>query len=99
MTMPAWACVRALKFLQKSMMLTPAWPKAGPTGGAGVAAPALICSLIIPVIFFAIGRIPLGTLPGLDLLDLREVELDRGLAAEDGHHDLERVAVQVDVVD
>src|ERR1700712_6073247 len=27
------------------MMLTPCWPSAGPTGGAGGAAPALICSL------------------------------------------------------
>src|ERR1700712_395064 len=27
------------------MMLTPCWPSAGPTGGAGVPAPALICSL------------------------------------------------------
>jgi hypothetical protein len=34
------------------MMLTPCWPSAGPTGGAGVAAPAWICSLIKPVTFF-----------------------------------------------
>ena len=33
-----WVC--ALNALQKSMMLTPCWPRAGPTGGAGFAAPA-----------------------------------------------------------
>src|SRR5262245_59760359 len=38
--------VLALKALQKSIMLTPCWPKAGPTGGAGVAFPAGICSLM-----------------------------------------------------
>src|ERR1700739_3825151 len=44
--------VRALNCLQNSMMLTWAWPSAGPTGGAGVALPASICSLTCPVIFF-----------------------------------------------
>src|ERR1700690_1468157 len=33
----ACACVRALNCLQKSMMFTPCWPSAGPTGGAGLA--------------------------------------------------------------
>src|ERR1700679_3589798 len=37
-------CVRALNCLQNSMMLTCAWPNAGPTGGAGVALPASICN-------------------------------------------------------
>src|SRR5450432_4664986 len=37
--------VRALNCLQNSMMLTWAWPRAGPTGGAGVALPASIWSL------------------------------------------------------
>ena len=31
---------------QIGMMLTPFWPRAGPTGGAGVALPAGICSLM-----------------------------------------------------
>src|SRR5580700_7301786 len=44
--------VRALNCLQNSMMLTCAWPSAGPTGGAGVAFPPVICSLTYPVIFF-----------------------------------------------
>ena len=35
-------------------MLTPAWPSAGPTGGAGVALPAATCSLTTLEIFFAI---------------------------------------------
>src|SRR5215831_7427991 len=36
--------VLALNCLQNSMMLICAWPSAGPTGGAGVALPAAICS-------------------------------------------------------
>src|SRR6266849_4847349 len=36
------------------MMLTPWGPSAVPTGGAGVALPAGICNLTIPVTFFAI---------------------------------------------
>src|SRR3984885_8536084 len=49
---PAMAWVCALNDLQNSMMLTPRCPSAGPTGGAGLAAPALICSLISPATFF-----------------------------------------------
>src|SRR3712207_130354 len=48
-TSPRWASVAALYALQNSMMLTPCWPSAGPTGGAGVAAPALIWSLMTAV--------------------------------------------------
>ena len=40
----AWVC--ALNALQNSMMFTPCWPRAGPTGGLGLAWPAGICSLI-----------------------------------------------------
>src|SRR3954463_16197825 len=50
----ACACVAALNSLQKPMMLTPCWPRAGPTGGEGFAFPAGSCSLTIPVTFFAI---------------------------------------------
>src|SRR5271157_5567225 len=59
MIRPSWslADVLALNALQKSMMLTPCGPKAVPTGGAGVALPAGICSLTEPVTFFAIPRI------------------------------------------
>src|SRR3954451_955346 len=49
MTLPRCASVAALYALQNSMMLTPCWPSAGPTGGAGVAAPALIWSLMTAV--------------------------------------------------
>jgi hypothetical protein len=38
--------VAALKALQNSMMLSPRWPSAGPTGGDGFAAPAGISSLM-----------------------------------------------------
>src|ERR1700730_9448680 len=54
MISPSSFAVRALKFLQKSMMLTPCGPSAVPTGGAGVALPAAIWSFTIAVIFFAI---------------------------------------------
>jgi len=37
MMIPACFCVLALNALQKSMMLSPCCPRAGPTGGAGVA--------------------------------------------------------------
>jgi hypothetical protein len=36
----------ALNCFTNSMMLTPCWPSAGPTGGAGVASPAGSCSLM-----------------------------------------------------
>src|SRR5207247_1139864 len=52
MMRPACACVWALNALQNSMMLTPRWPSAGPTGGLGFAAPAGICSLISAMTFF-----------------------------------------------
>src|SRR4029450_8985685 len=55
MTLPRWDSVAALYALTNSMMLTPCWPRAGPTGGAGVAAPGLICSLMKPAIRFFLG--------------------------------------------
>src|SRR5215469_6167107 len=54
----SFALVRALNCLQNSMMLICACPRAGPTGGAGVAFPAAICSFTEPVIFFAILSLP-----------------------------------------
>src|ERR671918_791023 len=53
---PFSCAVCALNALQNSMMLTPCWPSAGPTGGAGLAWPPGICSLISVRIFFAISR-------------------------------------------
>src|SRR3954451_22140004 len=94
MTLPRWDSVAALYALTNSMMLTPCWPRAGPTGGAGVAAPALICSLMRPAIFF------LGGMSGSsDLRYLAEGELDRRLPAEDGHEDLQSLGLGVDLVD
>jgi hypothetical protein len=43
---PACFWVAAFYSLQKAMMLTPRGPSAVPTGGAGLAWPAGICSLI-----------------------------------------------------
>src|SRR5215203_2001223 len=53
MIVPASCWVRALNALQNSMMLTPCCPSAGPTGGAGLAAPAGIWSLISVRTFLA----------------------------------------------
>src|SRR2546425_313798 len=86
--------VWALNALQKSMMLTPCWPRAGPTGGAGVAFPAGMCSLTNPAIFLTMQI--LGE--RLELLHLQEIELDGRGAPEDGHHHLDRGPVVVDLV-
>src|ERR671925_559166 len=45
MTCPMNCWVASLYWRQNSMMFTPCWPSAVPTGGAGVACPARICSL------------------------------------------------------
>ena len=52
--LPAIDFVLSLKALQNSIIFTPRWPNAGPTGGAGLACPPLICSFINPLISFAI---------------------------------------------
>src|SRR3954471_7368487 len=56
MTWPAYCCVCSLYCRQKSMMLTPCWPRAVPTGGAGVAWPALIWSLTRAATFLRLRR-------------------------------------------
>src|SRR5438093_10722437 len=58
MISPSSLAVRALKFLQKSMILTPCGPSAVPTGGAGVAFPAAIWSFTIACTFFAMMFLP-----------------------------------------
>src|SRR4029453_10055363 len=50
------SCVAAVNPLQNSMMWTPRWPSAGPIGGDGLAMPAGTCSLMYPVIFFAMSH-------------------------------------------
>src|SRR5450432_3573734 len=77
-------------------LLSPACPRAGPTGGAGVALPAGICSLIEPVIFFIRVLAPHDSC--LKLLDLQEVQLHRRRPPEDRDHDLQGVAVEVDLL-
>lgn len=54
-------------------MLTPLEPRAGPTGGAGVAFPASRASLITPITFFAF---PLGGAMDFIVRDLGAAERD-----------------------
>src|SRR5580658_10941692 len=90
-TNPASALVTALNSLQKPMMLTPCWPSAGPTGGAGFACPAGICNLICPVTFFAIKFLRFFHLPIL--------QFDRGIAPENVHGHFQFAAFRVDLFD
>src|SRR5512132_245712 len=101
-TLPAWAWVAALYCLQKSMMFTAWGPRAVPTGGAGVAWPAV--SSILRTAATRRRRPAWGgmwwlLLDGLELLDLVEGELDRGLAAEDRDQHLELLLVGIDLGD
>src|SRR5208337_337039 len=98
MIMPGWSLVLALNSLQNAMMLTPCWPSAGPTGGAGLACPAWICSLISPTTFFFFGAMGCWC-SFLDLGDLVEGQFDRCFAAEDGHQHLELLLLGVDLAD
>src|SRR5688572_7414738 len=86
---PSCWLVWALKPLQNSMMLTPCWPSAGPTGGDGFAFPTGICSFTIAWTFLAMS----------EPFDLVVLELDRGHPAEDRDHHLELAALGVEVVD
>src|SRR6188768_3920192 len=104
MIRPSWPAVFALKFLQKSMMLTPWGPSAVPTGGAGVALPAAIWSLTWACTFFAIRLsvcLPAAREPPvcLELLDLQEIQFDRRRAAENRDHHLEGALLGVHFVD
>src|SRR3954471_9493804 len=94
---PFSCAVCALKALQNSMMLTPCWPSAGPTGGAGLAWPPGIWSLMRVRTFFAMSRPCVPSL--VELLDLVEAELDRNLALEDVDEHLQLLRVGVDVDD
>src|SRR5216684_1004092 len=107
MISPCCPCVRALNVLQNSMMFTPCWPSAGPTGGAGVAWPAGICNLMKAETFFAI----VFSLKFLSLLrcglllrsvvsrHLQKIQFNRSGPPEDGDHDFQRVAIEVDLFD
>src|SRR5581483_2039356 len=54
---PVIAFVASLNCLQNSAILMPCGPSAVPTGGAGLAAPAGSCNLIVVFIFLAIASI------------------------------------------
>src|SRR5262245_61414019 len=86
---PSWEFVWALKPLQNSMMLTPCWPSAGPTGGEGLALPAVICSFTIAWTFFAMS----------EPFDLVVLELDGREAPEDGDHHFQLAALRIEIVD
>src|SRR5580693_809651 len=90
-TSPASALVTALNSLQKPMMLTPCWPSAGPTGGAGLAWPAGICNLICPVTFFAIKI--------LSFLYLPILQFHRRIATENIHGHFQFAARRVNFFD
>src|SRR5919108_1622032 len=88
---PVWA----LKPLQNSMMLTPCWPRAGPTGGEGLALPAGICSFTIAWTFFtAVALLPRAS----QSFHLVVLELDRRGSSEDRHHHLHAPTLGVDVL-
>src|SRR5215472_1911463 len=97
MMLPRWPSVAALYCLTKSMMLTPCGPSAVPTGGAGVAAPALSWTLTTALTFFFLGAISSGSFS--DLAYLIERKLYRGLPAEYRHQHLELLRVRVDLAD
>src|SRR5436189_3238177 len=77
MMRPSSFAVRALKFLQKSMMLTPWGPRAVPTGGAGVALPAAIWSFTSAWIFLAI----------VLYVDHRDHRVHRDSSSRSGHQE------------
>src|SRR5436190_24047568 len=86
MIRPFSCCVCALNALQNSMMLTPCWPSAGPTGGAGFDCPPGICSLMRARTFFAMS---------VQLLHLVEGQLYRDLPLEDVDEHLELLLVGI----
>src|SRR5678809_1725493 len=65
------------------------WPRAGPTGGDGLALPAVICSFTIAWTFFAM----------LEPLHLVVLKLHGRQPPEDGHHDLQLAPLRIQVVD
>src|ERR1041385_1076910 len=91
---PCCACVAALKDLQNSIMLTPRCPKAGPTGGLGLACPAGICSLISPITFFAMAQ-------SFQLIafNLNELEFNRSRSSEYTDQDAQLALIGFDFFD
>src|SRR5829696_5474271 len=82
------------------MMATPCGPRAVPTGGAGVACPAGIWIFTTAATrLLAIATASLLPRWSLELRDFGELELDRGLPAEDVDEDLDLELVLVDLGD
>src|SRR6058998_1046089 len=86
------------------MMLTPCWPSAGPTGGAGLAWPPGICSLMSVRTFLAIIHLRPSQAEAwhgisVKFLYLIEGQLHGNLAFEDVDEHLELLLVRVDVDD
>src|SRR5436309_4531573 len=90
---PSWLWVLALNCLQNSIMFTPCCPRAGPTGGAGLAFPAGICNLTRVLTSFA------KTCPfPLQPLDLRKPQLHRSAPAKNADQDFHPPAFLIDLV-
>src|SRR5947207_11857214 len=88
MTSPCRSLVFSLKSLTNCPILTPCWPRAGPTGGAGVAWPPGHWSLIFALISLAMLRVR--------LFDLPVFEIDRGRPTEDHDRDLDHALLGMD---
>src|ERR1700761_5547174 len=112
MTWPRMFSVAWLYCLQNSMVCTPCGPSAVPTGGAGVAEPAsswifttastfFFGAIVLVLLLYVCVTVSVvfGPGAGLELGDLAELELDRGLPAEDVDEDLELELVLVDLGD
>src|ERR1700689_5001642 len=93
MTVPFCDSVAALYCLQNSIVWMPCGPRAVPTGGAGGAPPASSWILTTATIFLAM-VLSFGV---LELRDLGEVELHRGLSSEYVHQHLDLELVLVDL--
>src|SRR5215211_3223207 len=97
MIWPIWSRVASLNCRTNSPMLTWAWPRAGPTGGAGFACPPVICNFN----FRATRRprpLPIKVL-SLELGYLVEGELHGRFAPEYGDEHLQPRLVNVYVGD
>src|SRR6056297_1984032 len=98
---PPLSAVFALNSLQNCIMLTPCCPKAGPTGGAGVALPAVICNLMRPVTFFAMFSPPVNQtqFKVLQFFNLDKIQFNRRFSSKHVNKNLECLLVHVYFLD
>src|SRR5580704_10629804 len=95
---PTCFWVTALNSLQKAIILTPFCPRAGPTGGAGLAWPAGICSLMVATTSFAIVfNVVIQFLNQLSSFNLPIFQLDRSRPAENADRDTQFSAVRINL--